>query len=62
VKQTVSKRPAQQSIKRYSIRAYCVALSDRSRRLMRFASQLPAQLEARIVAIKRETLGVLRII
>jgi hypothetical protein len=29
---------------------------------VRFASQLPAQLEARIVAIKRETLGVLRII
>ena len=30
------------------------ALSDRSRRPVRFANQLPAQLEARIVAIKRE--------
>ena len=32
------------------------ALSDRSRRPVRFANQLPAQLEARIVAIKREKL------
>ena len=30
------------------------ALSDRSRRPVRFANQLPAQLEARIVAVKRE--------
>jgi transposase len=30
------------------------ALSDRSRRPVRFANQLPVQLEARIVAIKRE--------
>ena len=30
------------------------ALADRSRRPVRFANQLPAQLEARIVAIKRE--------
>ena len=30
------------------------SLSDRSRRPVRFANQLPAQLEARIVAIKRE--------
>src|SRR5215468_2101263 len=30
------------------------ALSDRSRRPVRFANQLPSQLEARIVAIKRE--------
>ena len=30
------------------------ALSDRSRRPVRFANQLPAQLEARIVAIKRD--------
>ena len=30
------------------------ALSDRSRRPIRLANQLPAQLEARIVAIKRE--------
>jgi transposase InsO family protein len=30
------------------------ALSDRSRRPVRFANQLPAQLETRIVAIKRE--------